>query len=108
MRWEWEWKLYKKVDSIWFVYRFCLQTLPGLTQGSCMKSCSQTNIGGGRQLRLGGGEMTTTMQQLRGLEAYPQKLFSELRLSIVYTVLDSLGIHKLEGINQPCSWYARP
>ena len=81
-----------------------------------MQSCSQTNIGGGRQLRLGGGGgLTTTMQQLRGLEAYPKNIFrskiaSEIifgpnlattltRTSIVYTVLDSLGIHKLEGIS---------
>ena len=34
-------------------YRSCLQTSPGMTQGSHMQSCSQANIGGGRQLRLG-------------------------------------------------------
>ena len=78
MRWEEEWKIVQKVDSMDLI-EIWLKTLPGMTQGSHMQSCSQNNIGGGRQLRMG-GYMTTTMQQLGGSGNIHPKNLSELRL----------------------------
>ena len=73
MRWEGEWKIVQRVDSmdlveIWF------KNITRDDSGSHMQSCLQSNIGGGRQLRLG-GHMTTTTQQLGGVWGHTPKKF---------------------------------